>query len=102
MQKCEVASKYILPFIRSFIAKYLIKEMGLTQVEAAERMKITQAAISQYLKKKRAKRIMHSLDERIKEKLESVAFEIGSSDLSEEELQKMICDLCSSIYGMIK
>ena len=50
---CEVVARYILPIFRSLIAKDLIEKYNFTQVEAAEKLGTTQAAISQYLHSKR-------------------------------------------------
>lgn len=52
---CEIIMWYILPSIRKEIAKALIKNHGLNQKEAAKRLGITDAAISQYLSAKRGK-----------------------------------------------
>jgi len=50
---CEEAVWYILPLIRKEFAKSLIKDHGLTQRKAAEKLGITEAAVSQYISKKR-------------------------------------------------
>jgi len=50
---CEIIVKHVLPTIRAMIAKELIEKHNLTQVEAAKRLGISQAAISWYLAKKR-------------------------------------------------
>jgi len=50
---CEEIVWYILPLIRKEFAKSLIKDRGLTQRKAAEKLGITEAAVSQYVSKKR-------------------------------------------------
>jgi uncharacterized protein len=50
---CEENVWYLLPLIRKEFAKCLIKNHGLTQRKAAEKLGITEAAVSQYLSKKR-------------------------------------------------
>lgn len=50
---CENVVKFVLPAFRSLVAKKLIEDNGFTQVSAAEKLGITQAAISQYLYSKR-------------------------------------------------
>ena len=52
--RCETIGKYVLPVFRSLVAKELINTYHLTQVEAAKRLKTTQAAVSQYINSKRA------------------------------------------------
>ncbi len=44
-----------IPAIRKELAEALIKEFGLSQREAAEKLGLTPAAICQYISKKRAK-----------------------------------------------
>ena len=50
---CEENVWYLLPLIRKEFAKSLIKDHGLTQRKAAEKLGITEAAVSQYVSKKR-------------------------------------------------
>jgi len=47
--RCETISKYMLPLFRSLIAKELINNYKLTQLETAKKLGTTQAAISQYI-----------------------------------------------------
>lgn len=48
----EIEVKYVLPVLRRELAKQMIK-LGLSQKESAKKLGITEAAVSQYLKKKR-------------------------------------------------
>lgn len=50
---CEENVWYLLPLIRKEFAKSLITDHKLTQRKAAEKLGITEAAVSQYLSKKR-------------------------------------------------
>lgn len=50
----EVISEEVLPAIRSIMASQLKQEYGLKQEEIAEKMSITQPAVSQYLSGNRA------------------------------------------------
>ena len=50
---CEENVWYLLPLIRKEFAKSLIKDHGLTQRKAAEKLGITESAVSQYISKKR-------------------------------------------------
>lgn len=50
----EVVSEEILPAIRKIIAESLHRDYGHTQEEIANTMDVTQPAVSQYLKGKRA------------------------------------------------
>lgn len=44
---------YVLPTIRREVARELVKTYGMSQAEVARKFGVTDAAISQYLKKKR-------------------------------------------------
>jgi len=52
----EIEVWYVLPAIRREIAKYMLLA-GLKQKEIAKRLEITEPAVSQYLKSKRAKKV---------------------------------------------
>ena len=49
----EVELWYLIPALRREIAKILVKDYDLSQVEIAKILKITESAVSQYLKEKR-------------------------------------------------
>jgi uncharacterized protein len=55
----EIEVWYIIPALRREVAKSLI-EIGLSQKQTAEKMDITEAAVSQYLSSKRAKDVIFS------------------------------------------
>ena len=50
---CEVAVKCVIPVLRSMTAKVLTRKYGLTQKKTGDLLGITQAAVSQYLRKTR-------------------------------------------------
>ncbi len=50
---CEIVVWYVLPTIRREVARELVKTHGILQSEVAKKFGVTDAAISQYLKKKR-------------------------------------------------
>lgn len=54
----EIMVWYILPAIRRELSKTLIKDHNLTQKQVAEMLGITESAVSQYLKSKRAKDVV--------------------------------------------
>lgn len=50
---CEVMVWQVLPLIRRELARELVQNHGITQAEVAKKFDVTDAAISQYLTKKR-------------------------------------------------
>jgi predicted transcriptional regulator len=51
--ECEEAVWFTLPIIRKEFAQCLVKDHGLTQRKTAEKLGITESAVSQYISKKR-------------------------------------------------
>ena len=88
---CEKAIWYVLPQIRADLARELVKG-GLSQKEAAERLGVTPAAVSQYMSRKRAgKAKMH---EGYPSLIEAAAKEI-LKDGAEESVLKVVCGCCA-------
>lgn len=50
---CELVVWHVLPVIRREVARELVKTHGMQQSEVAKKFGLTDAAISQYIKKKR-------------------------------------------------
>jgi len=50
---CEIIVWHVLPAIRRELAKNMIEKHGLTQKEAAEKLGLTEAAVSRYKSGKR-------------------------------------------------
>ncbi len=92
---------YILPAIRRELSKILIKEHNLTQKQVAELLGITEAAVSQYLKSKRAKNVV--FDNQVLDKIKISADRIvkNKGDLVPEiqkicnhiNVKQMVCEL---------
>lgn len=50
---CEIFVWYLLPGIRQELARSMVKDHKLTQVQVADKLGVTEAAVSQYLSGKR-------------------------------------------------
>ena len=74
---CEMVVWYVIPAIRSELAKDLLK-LGMKQKTISELMDITQPAVSQYLTDKRGSGIEFARESR--QKISYVKF-IGSMDM---------------------
>lgn len=96
---CEVISRYFLPALRSLIAKRLIEDYAFTQVAAAKKLGITQAAISQYLYSKRGARKLSQIEgvPKVKETVTALAKEIAEGGISKEEVALRLCEVCKSL-----
>lgn len=92
-------AKYVLPRIRSMIAKELIDGHGLTQMEAASKLKMTQAAVSYYRRSKRGyKADVYAKDLRVRALVKEIANLLVREEKggTEEAVQKL-CSLCMAI-----
>ncbi|MDP2947194.1 MAG: transcriptional regulator [Nanoarchaeota archaeon] len=87
----EIEVWYILPAIRRDLAKELMN-LGLKQKEVANILDITEPAVSQYFKAKRAKDV--KFDNNIKKKIKETAKKIYQNPSS---LFKEIQDICNLI-----
>ena len=59
----EIEVWYLIPTLRKELAKIFIKDYDLAQKKAAELLGISEAAVSQYVKEKRAKDIKFAKSE---------------------------------------
>ncbi|MBU2617671.1 MAG: helix-turn-helix domain-containing protein [Euryarchaeota archaeon] len=90
---CELVVWYVLPCIRSELTKELVK-FGLPQKEVSERLGITQAAVSQYVKEKRGKTMKFKED--AKEAIRELAKDIARDDTF-SNLTIRTCEVCTKI-----
>lgn len=86
---CEIIVWYILPKIRSELAKNL-SNLGISQKEISEKLGITQAAVSQYINKKRGYGI--EFGGGAMEAIEKLAEDMIKSDV---ELVLRTCEICT-------
>lgn len=89
---CEVITWYVLPVIRRELATKLVKDHGITQKKTAELLGLTDAAISQYVSKKRGKIELGGMGQ---EEFEKSAQRI----LDGEPVNEEICRLCQFLMS---
>jgi len=94
---CETSIWYILPLIRRALARALIEEHGLTQSQAAKRLGLTSAAVSQYVSGKRGG--LQVRDARVLKEIKSAAKRIAKAD-AEADIQEEICRLCKRVSAL--
>lgn len=88
---CELIVWYLLPAIRSELAKQIKKER-FTQKDIAKKLGITPAAVSQYMSEKRGQDI--EFPGNIKEMITALAKRIVDEDLSEFLIMEEVCLIC--------
>jgi uncharacterized protein len=95
---CELMSNLVLPGIRAWIARVAIEKYGMRQKDVAKRLGLTKAAVSQYLKEKRANL---SIGEKqlklIESTIDDTAKRLAAGEVSEFDLTKIFCRICVSL-----
>lgn len=85
---CDTLVRKVLPSMRAEMVLRLVHERGLSQSEAAKRLGVTRAAISQYISRKRG-----SSEVRFSTEISAIidrwalAVDTGESDIT-------LCDVC--------
>jgi len=95
---CEISSKYLLPVFRSKVVKILVDERGLTQIEVAKLLDISQATVSLYVGQKRgfSKKFNSSFDLNVMDHYaRSFAEEISNNPSI--ETMEYFCALCMEL-----
>lgn len=88
---CEITVWYLVPVIKSELAKEL-HERGLTQKKIAEVIDVTQAAVSQYLSKKRGSGL--KMTPEMSKEIKLFADRVINDKAGKENMQKLICKEC--------
>ena len=92
---CEYAQWHVLPIIRKGIIASMVKDYGLNQKEAAKKLCISPAAVSQYLSGKRG--ILHAISPELMYEFKISAGRI--IDNGDEVIIAETCRLCKLIIS---
>lgn len=91
---CEIVVWYVIPTIRSELAKELLK-LGMKQKEISELLDITQPAVSQYISDKRGHGI--KFDEQTMDKIKKFALDLKEQKIEKGDMIRRICDICKYV-----
>ncbi len=100
--RCETIGKFVMPIFRSLVARELVETYHLTQVEAAKKLKTTQAAVSQYINQKRAIKGAEGFSEilpKIEATAKKTAKQLANGETSWDAVTFDFCKLCVTFYG---
>jgi len=95
--RCETIGRFVLPVFRSLVAKELVYTFNLTQVKAAEKLRTTQAAISQYLNSKRAMKGAEQFSDdlpKIQAEARETAKRLVKNEVTWHDVTLDFCKLC--------
>lgn len=93
---CETVVKKSLPILRSLIIKDLIEKYDFSQVEVANKLGMTQAAISQHVSSKRGikKSTKLEMSSELKKMARQISKDIAKNKQSDFDVTPHLCDLC--------
>ncbi len=91
---CEMVVWYVIPTIRSELAKELFK-LGMIQKEIAVLLDITQPAVSQYLSDKRGKEL--ELNPEILVLIKNLARDLNQGKATTKDMVSRTCQICREI-----
>lgn len=102
--KCEKFVKDALPATRSMLARKMLYEKGMTQMQVASVLGVSQASISQYLSAKRGNAFLRQLssDPLIKTSIEELLTNLLDSRGSADQKQEAFCDFCEVVNRRLR
>lgn len=94
-----IVVQYILPALRVAITKELIQKHGLKKVDVAEKMDVTPAAITHYMKSSRGDSALAMIERSIQttELLSEIANDIAIGESPADVLLYKMCKACQMI-----
>ncbi len=96
----EIVVEEVLPTLRALIGKKLVETHGLSQKSAAERMGLTQPAISQYKRNLRGyKTAVLTENPRVMEAINSAAKKLATGVSSASIVAGELSDICNLIVS---
>ncbi|MGB9937701.1 MAG: transcriptional regulator [Methanobacterium sp.] len=91
---CEMVVWYVIPSIRSELAKELLN-LGMKQKQISELLDITQPAVSQYISDKRGHGI--KFDAHTQNMIKLLARDLIDQDLGQGDIIRRVCDICKNV-----
>lgn len=96
---CTIVVLYLLPAMRTLIVRDLVERHGMRRIEASEKMELTPAAITQYLKGKRGMALLEEISRsrRAMELISEIAEALAREEINSENLIEKMCEACNEI-----
>jgi len=89
----------VMPAARAMIAKKLISSYGYSQKSAAEKLGITQPAVSQYKRELRgSKTVIFSEHSELAVQVNDIAKKIAGGEVTMSDVVAELFDLCRVVY----
>jgi uncharacterized protein len=91
---CEIVVWYVIPTIRSELAKELLN-LGMKQKQISEVLDITQPAVSQYISDKRGHGIKFEND--VQDMIKDFASDLVEGKATQMDIIPKMCEICKKI-----
>ena len=91
---CEIVVWYVIPTIRSELAKELLN-LGMKQKQISEVLDITQPAVSQYISDKRGHGI--KFDTEVQDIIKDFARDLVEGKAGQRDIIPKMCEICKKI-----
>jgi predicted transcriptional regulator len=96
---CEVASKSVIPALRAMVARELIDGYGLKQEQVADRLGVTQAAVSKYRHQIRGEAVELEKSPEVQAMSKEIA-SVLSKDASPLVISQRFAQACTDIRAL--
>ena len=94
----EIIAQDVIPAMRALIAKDMMDKHGLTQIDTADKMGITQAAVSQYIRNIRGYKIkILEKNTEIRTHISNLAEKIAKGELTQKSGIEELCSICEIV-----
>jgi hypothetical protein len=94
-----IVVQYILPALRTAIAKELIEKYGFRNTEVAEKMNVTPAAVTQYLNKSRGETAFTTIESssRVMGLVSEITRDLAEGESPADLLLLKLCRICQAV-----
>jgi len=97
LMPCEIAVKSVIPAIRAYVATELTQKHKMKQTDAANRLGITQTAISKYIAHVRGQEIRISQNQEIRNMMNQIVLKIADGEIAGPQLILGFCEVCRAV-----
>jgi len=97
MIPCEIAVKSVIPAIRACVAKELTQTYKMRQNDVANRLGITQTAISKYVRDVRGHVIRIDRTDEIRNMINEIVSQAATDKISGPQLTLRFCEVCKMV-----
>ncbi|WP_455276716.1 transcriptional regulator [[Eubacterium] cellulosolvens] len=96
---CVTIVKYLLPAIRVLVMKELIEKHNMRKIDVSDKMDLTPAAITQYLKGKRGNLFVEEIEDSQEAMMmiSKLSDALAKKDTSIDIIIERLCNICTSI-----